>query len=111
MKPVIYLGSAKKNIEAFSPKAKQRAVTALTAISAGLNLSPQEFKYMPTVGMGVYELRIKVDKQYRIFYVSKFDEAIYVIHAFSKKTQQTPDKEIQLGISRYKALINHRIRK
>lgn len=111
MKPVIYLGSAKKDIETFSPKAKQRAVTALTAISAGLNLNPQEFKYMPTVGMGVYELRIKVDKQYRIFYVAKFDEAVYVLHAFSKKTQQTPDKEIQLGAYRYKALINHRSRK
>jgi len=60
--------------------------------------------------MGVYEL-IKADKQYRIFYVAKFDEAIYVLHAFSKKIQQTPDKEIQLGVSQYKALVNHRIRK
>jgi phage-related protein len=108
MKGIIYLGNSKNEIERFSLRAKQRVITALTAISAGINLTPYEFKYMATVGPGVYELRIKVEKQYRVFYVAKFEEAIYILHAFEKKTQQTPTKEIQLGVSRYKALVNQR---
>ncbi len=111
MKEIIYVGNSKDEITRFSAKAKQRIVTALTAISANIDLSPNEFKYMPTVGTGVYELRITVEKQYRIFYVAKFAETLYILHAFEKKTQQTSNKDIQLGISRYKALLNHRARK
>ncbi len=108
MKKIVYLGSSQKDIDGFPAKAKQRIITALTAVSAGLNLSPNDFKYMATVGTGVYELRIKADRQYRIFYVAKFEEALYILHAFVKKTQETPQKDIELGATRYKALLNER---
>ncbi len=108
MKDTIYLGSSAKDIEAFSVKARQRIATALYAINANIKLNPKELKYMPTVGIGVYELRIKADKQYRIFFIAKFKEAIYVLHAFTKKTQQTASKEIELGAVRYKALLNEK---
>lgn len=108
MKKVTYLGSVQKDIEFFPSKARQRIMTALTVISAGLELSPKEFKYMPTVGAGCYELRLKIDCQYRVFYVVKFNEAVYVLHAFVKKTQQTSKADIELGLTRYKALLNHR---
>lgn len=108
MKKVVYVGSVQKDIASFSEKARQRIMTALTAISAELDLSPKEFKYMPTVGAGCYELRLKIDRQYRVFYVAKFIEAIYVLHAFVKKTQQTSKLDIALGSARYKALLNYR---
>lgn len=108
MKKTVYLGGSQKEIKGFPAKAKQRIMAALTAVSAGINLNPNEFKYMATVGMGVYELRIKADRQYRVFYVAKFEEAIYVLHAFVKKTQETPQKDIELGATRYKALVNER---
>jgi phage-related protein len=108
MKKVTYIGSAQKDIQSFPLKARQRIMTALTVISAGLELSPKEFKYMPTVGIGCYELRLKIDRQYRVFYVAKFNEAIYVLHAFVKKTEQTSKTDITLGITRYKALLNYR---
>ena len=108
MKKVTYIGSVQKDITAFPEKARQRIITALTALRAGLELSPKEFKYMPTVGTGCYELRLKIDRQYRVFYVAKFSEAIYVLHAFVKKTQQTSKTDIELGASRYKALSNYR---
>lgn len=111
MRKIIFWGNSKDEIKDSSMKTKERMVTALTAISANIDLSPQEFKYMPTVGVGVYELRIKAEKQYRVFYVAKFEEAIYVLHAFVKKTQQTPAKEIQRGMSRYKALLNERMKR
>ena len=59
-------------------------------------------------GSGVYELRVKTDKPYRVFYVAKFKEAIYVLHAFIKQTEQTDKKEIEKGKMRYKALLNER---
>lgn len=108
MKKITYVGSVQKDIQAFPVKARQRIMTALTAISAGLELSPKEFKYMPTVGTGCYELRLKIDRQYRVFYVTKFHEAIYILHAFVKKTEQTSKTDIELGATRYKALLNYR---
>ena len=63
---------------------------------------------MSNVGIGVYELRVKADNQYSVFYVAKFAEAVYVLHAFVKKTQQTPEADIALGATRYKALMKER---
>ena len=108
MKRVIYIGSAQKDIETFPEKARQRIMTALTVISAGLELSPKEFKYMPIVGSGCYELRLKIDRQYRVFYVAKYHEAIYVLHAFVKKTQQTSRTDIEIAAKRHRALLNYR---
>ena len=108
MKKVIYIGSVQKDIEAFSIKIRQRIMSALTVISVELELSPKEFKYMPIVGVGCYELRLKIDRQYRVFYVAKFHEAIYVLHAFVKKTEKTSKSDIILGAARYKALLNYR---
>ena len=71
-----------------------------------LDLHPSDFKYIGIVGAGVYELRVKTDKQYRVFYIAKFDDAIYVLHAFIKKTQQTSKKDIDLGKARYKVILN-----
>lgn len=77
-------------------------------LAESADLPPNDFKYMPTVGMGTYELRIKADKQYRVFYVAKFEEAIYVLHAFVKKTQSTSQHDIDKGKERYKALTQYR---
>src|SRR5579872_2220670 len=105
MKDIIYYANAQKDIEAFPNKAKQRIARLLDMLVEELELSPNDFKYMPTVGMGVYELRVKADKHYRVFYVAKFENAIYVLHAFAKKTQQTSTKDIDKGKERYKALL------
>lgn len=59
---------------------------------------------MTTVGQGVYEIRIKTDlpkEQYRIFYVAKFEDAVYILHAFQKKTQQTAQRDIEAGRRAY----------
>lgn len=108
MKKTIYLGSVQKDIAKFPEKAKQRIIAALTAVCADVTLSPKEFKYMPAVGVGCYELRIRLDSQYRVFYVAKFPEAVYVLHAFMKKTEQTAKTDIDLGVARYKAMTNYR---
>lgn len=108
MKDIVYCATAQKDIAEFSIKAKQRIARLLDMVTEGLELQPNDFKYMPIVGVGVYELRVKAEKNYRVFYMAKFEEAVYVLHAFVKKTQETPQKEINKGKERYKALLRYR---
>lgn len=55
---------------------------------------------MPSVGAGVAEIRIRTGTEHRIFFVAKFEEAIYVLHAFEKNTQKTAKRDIELGRAR-----------
>ena len=55
---------------------------------------------MATVGAGVYEIRIRTGLEHRVFYLAKYDEAVYVIHAFQKRTRQTRQADIALARQR-----------
>ncbi len=76
-------------------------------IQAGLD--PDDWKSMSEIGAGVREIRIK-DSQgiYRVLYVAKFDEAIYVLHCFQKKSQTTSLPDKQIAQMRYRALLQER---
>ncbi len=63
-------------------------------------LLPSDWKAMPSVGAGAYEIRIHVLGEWRIIYVAKFAKAVYVLHAFQKKTQKTPPREIETALNR-----------
>jgi phage-related protein len=63
---------------------------------------------MPSVGAGVYEVRVRVQGAFRVFFVAKFAEAVCVLHAFQKKTQQTAPVDIEVGATRYRALLAQR---
>ncbi|HKT29916.1 type II toxin-antitoxin system RelE/ParE family toxin [Dyella sp.] len=59
---------------------------------------------MKTVGPGVREVRIHVNGEFRAFYVTNIGNAIYILHAFRKKTQTTSPKDIALGQQRFKQI-------
>lgn len=63
---------------------------------------------MTGVGAGVKEIRIHTENEYRVMYVAKFVEAVYVLHAFTKKTQRTSKKDIDLAGQRYRELVSER---
>ena len=63
---------------------------------------------MPDVGSGVKEIRVRADNQYRVFYVARYEEAVYVLHCFVKNTQATRKADLDLGRKRYAALIEVR---
>lgn len=67
--------------------------------------TPTSYRPMPSVGPGVYELRA-ADKDgiARLMYVAKFDDAVYVLHVFVKKTRKTPDSDIEKAKTRYKEI-------
>ncbi len=66
---------------------------------------------MKSVGLGVAEIRIHAGGEYRVLYVASSKEAIYVLHAFLKKTRKTPAREISLGKERYRSLLREEDRK
>jgi phage-related protein len=66
---------------------------------------------MTSIGSGVIEIRIHTDVEHRIFYVAKFEEAVYVLHAFQKKGNKTSQRDIALGRSRFSELAVQRDRR
>ena len=89
-------------IKTFSDEAKRSVGHQLGLIQSGIE--PSDWKAMATVGPGVKEIRIRFEKAYRVIYVAKFSEAVYVLHAFVKKTPKTSKQDIDLSVERYKAL-------
>ncbi|PUE41245.1 type II toxin-antitoxin system RelE/ParE family toxin [Limnohabitans sp. Bal53] len=101
-KQLLWLGDSLEALKAFSDEARRSAGHQLGLVQWGLD--PLDWKPMENVGAGVKEIRIRVETSYRILYVAKFSEAVYVLHAFVKKTAKTSKKDMDLSIDRYKAL-------
>lgn len=66
---------------------------------------PEDWKPVATVGRGVYEIRIHTALEHRVFYVARFEEAVYVLHAFEKRTRQTRQSDIALARSRLREVL------
>jgi phage-related protein len=105
-KELVWLGDAKGTVSAFPKPVREDAGHQLWLIQEGDE--PADWKPMPIVGAGVAELRIHHENEYRVLYVAKFAEAIYVLHAFEKKTQRPARKELKLAAQRYKDLVGSR---
>ena len=69
---------------------------------------PTDWKPMPSIGLGVKEIRVNVGTAHRVFYVAKFAEAVYVLHAMTKRSQKTPRQDIELAAKRLRQLANER---
>jgi phage-related protein len=63
---------------------------------------------MPVIGPGVREMRIHTNLEHRVLYVATFPEAVYVLHAFEKRTRKTPKHDLHLAQDRLRALVNRR---
>ncbi len=108
-KPLCWLGSSLENLRAFSADARRAAGYQLGRVQQGL--MPSDWKSMTTVGLGVYEIRVHTGVDHRVFYVAKYEEAVYVLHAFEKRTRHTPQAEIVLARKRLADLLRRRVRK
>jgi len=106
VKPLEWLGDSLENLRAFEPAARRLAGYQLERIQAGKE--PSDFKPMPSVGLGVNEIRIRTTGAYRVFYVVRFSEAVYVLHAFQKKSGKTAKEDLELGRRRFRALVQER---
>ena len=103
-KEIIWVGSSYKDLLGFSEEARRGAGYQLHRIQNGLD--PEDWKSFQTVGSGVKEIRISDDgNAFRVMYVAKFLDKIYVLHSFQKKTQKTSKKDITISKTRYKTII------
>lgn len=84
-----------------------RHALGLELMAVQFGSEPSDFKPMPDVGAGVYEIRHRdsANGAFRVMYVAKFADAVYVLHAFQKKTQKTAKADIDLAANRYRKLI------
>ncbi len=85
-KEIRWVGSAYDDLLAFPVEPRREAGFQLGKVQAGLD--PTDWKPFNEVGAGTREIRIRdANGIYRVMYVAKFEEAIYVLHCFQKKTQ------------------------
>ena len=104
MKPIQFRGSSLNDLRGFPPSAVRDVGYQLDKVQNGL--PPDDAKAMPSIGAGVLELRVWDEAgTFRVVYVAKFTEAVYVLHCFQKKTQQTAKCDIDLAQKRFKDLL------
>ena len=102
-KPLVWLGSSQVDLRAFPQDARRVAGFQLRRVQQGLE--PNDWKPMTQVGAGVQEIRIHTGLEHRVFYVAKFTEGVYVLHAFEKRTRKTPKRETDLARDRFRGLV------
>jgi len=100
---VIWLGDSLQRIRSFPAQAQHEAGYQLERVQAGVE--PTDWKPMPSVGPGVQELRVRAAGAFRVLYVARFTEAVYVLHAFQKKSNKTARLDVEAARRRFNALI------
>lgn len=108
MKPVRFLGDSLQCLRDFPVDARHDAGYQLDKVQRGLQ--PDDFKPMPAIGKGVEEIRIRHDSGiYRVVYTARLADAIFVLHAFPKKTQRTSKRDIEIAKARFREMMKDRI--
>ncbi len=105
-KPLFWVGSSLQDIRRFPSDARRLAGYQLRLIQEGRQ--PNDSKPMTIVGLGVHEVRIQTKLAHRVFYIAKFEEAVYVLHAFEKRTRKTSQGDIELARTRLSQILRQR---
>ena len=103
---MLWLGTARDDLRGFPADARQVAGFQLWRVQRGLE--PNDWKPMPVVGLGVREIRVRTDLEHRVIYLAKVNEAVYVLHAFQKRSQRTPKPDLDLARQRLRELLKQR---
>ena len=102
LRPIFWLGSSLGDVRAFPRESRQAIGRGLRLIQKGLK--PNSWKPMASVGPGVRELRVQIKGAYRVLFVTRYEEGVYVLHAFQKRTRKTGRLDIELGRRRLRNL-------
>jgi len=102
MKPLGFVGSSLHDLRAFPAVVRHAIGVELMRVQFGG--VPTNFKPLIEAGSGANEIRVHLNGAWRVIYVAKFEKAVYVLHAFQKKTQRTAQSDIELAAKRYKLI-------
>jgi phage-related protein len=104
MKTVRFCGTALDDLRIFPDSARREAGYQLDRVQNGQ--APTDWKPMTTVGRGVQEIRIRDETgAFRVIYIARLADAVYVLHCFQKKTQKTSKADLDLAGKRYNELV------
>jgi phage-related protein len=106
LKRIEWIKGSRRLLKAFPDEARYQAGSELLLVQEGK--TPSDWKPMPNVGAGAIEIRIHIPHEHRVIYVAKFQEAIYVLHCFEKKTQKTLQRDIEKARSAHAEMQNIR---
>ncbi len=103
MKRLEFLGDSLEQLRDFSKTAQKEAGVQLHKVQQGIE--PSDWKPMASVGPGVREIRIRDEAgAFRVLYIAKIEDVVYVLHAFQKKTQQTAKRDLELAAARLRQI-------
>jgi len=103
MRKVIFEGDTLEVIRQLPDAARHRAGYEIDRVQR--DKGPENWKPFNSIGQGVREIRIQIDGQYRVIYITKFGDRVHVLHVFRKKTQKTRKADIELAKSRLKEVL------
>lgn len=99
LKPAVFIGSSKRAVREFPVVARWQAGNEINELQHGR--MPEDWKPMPSVGRGAIEIRIHQPHEHRVICVARLPEAIYILHAFEKKTNKTSQKDLEIARKAY----------
>ena len=106
-KSLVWVGGALARVRSFPAGARREVGHQLYQVQLGF--APSDWKPMALVGPGVVEIRVHEGGEYRVLYAARFAEAVYVLHAFEKRTRQTRKADIDLARKNLAAVVRHRM--
>ncbi len=101
-KPLLWVGSSREDLRELPSIVRKELGTDLRRVQSGL--LPRDWKPMSSVGAGVVEIRIREEGAFRLMYIAKFTEGIYVLQVFQKKSQKTSGLDLDLARTRFAAV-------
>ena len=101
-KTLIWVGRSRADIQGLPEAARRQLGSELREVQRGDE--PRDWKPMRSVGVGAIEIRVRVGSEFRLIYVARFPDAIYVLHVFQKKSQKTSHFDVALARARYAAV-------
>jgi len=102
VKPVDWVGDSRERLKQFPADAMHDAGYQLHLVQTGA--TPTSWKPMPSIGIGVNEIRVRSAGAFRVIYIARFPEAVYVLHAFQKKSRKTAQTDMVLARLRLRAV-------
>jgi len=108
MKLITWCGDSLERVRELPEEARRKSGHQLNRVQHGRD--PEDWKPMTSVGAGVRELRLHAEGEHRVLYVATFAEAVYVLHAFTKKSRKTSKQDIDRAAARFRAVMEERRR-
>ena len=103
MKPIEFLGDSLDQIRAFPEDARHDAGFQLERVQRGLD--PDDWKPMTSIGAGIREIRVRdAVGAFRVIYIAACTDAVYVLHAFPKKSRRTSRRDMAIAEMRLRTL-------